>query len=112
MFRMLLDLYYRRPESSVCFQNGKKKNVLNKPLKVFPNILKTILKQHCVESIKFSRIHTKYGEIRSISPNAGKYGPEKLQCGHFPRSAKNFQKTQKIPESITDLFEKTLREVT
>ena len=25
----------------------------------------------------FSRIWTEYGEIRSISPNAGKYGPEK-----------------------------------
>ena len=26
----------------------------------------------------FSHIRTEYGEIRSISPNVGKYGPEKL----------------------------------
>ena len=27
----------------------------------------------------FSRIWTEYGEISVFSPNAGKYGPEKLQ---------------------------------
>ena len=34
---------------------------------------------HCVKSIRsiFSHIRTEYREIRRISPNAGKYGPEK-----------------------------------
>ena len=34
---------------------------------------------HCVKSIPsiYIRIRTEYREIRRISPNAGKYGPEK-----------------------------------
>ena len=34
---------------------------------------------HCVKSIRsiYIRIRTEYREIRRISPNAGKYGPEK-----------------------------------
>ena len=48
-------------------------------------ILHLFVNGHCVKSVQigrffwsvFSRIRTEYGEILHISPNAGKYGPEK-----------------------------------